>query len=155
MNISLREVGPGNFDQVVALEVKPEQSRFVTPNVRSIADSKIYPYLVPLAIYDGEEVVGFALYGRDTESKKYWIVRLMIGSEFQGNGLGHSATVSLIELISRLPECGEIFLSFVPDNEGAERLYRNVGFLPTGETDDTGEIIMRYAVMSKQASNIG
>lgn len=155
MKISFREVGPDNHDQVIRLEVKPEQSRYVAANVRSLADSKVYPYLVPLAIYDGENLVGFALYGRDPETGKYWIVRLMIGSEFQGNGLGHAATRGLIELISGLPECSEVFLSFVPDNEGAEWLYRNIGFLPTGETDETGEIIMRYAVMSKQASNIG
>lgn len=155
MKISFHEITSDNYEQVVALEVKPDQSRYVAANVRSIADSKVYPYLVPLAIYDAETLVGFALYGRDPLTKKYWIVRLMIGSEFQGNGLGHAATLALIDLISRLPECSEVFLSFVPDNKGAERLYKNVGFLPTGETDDTGEIIMRYAVMSKQASNIG
>ena len=70
----------------------------------------------------------------------------MINAAFQGQGLGKAATFALLDKMKTLPECGEIFLSFVPANAGAEALYRKVGFEPTGDTDNSGEIIMRYVI---------
>ena len=144
MNVSLREIDESNFRQVINLTVADEQKGFVASNARSIAQSKIYPHLVPLAVYEDGKLVGFAMYGRDPETYRYWIVRLMIDAEFQGKGYGRAATLALIKKMEQLPKCGEIFLSFVPDNEGAEKLYQSVGFKRTGERDEDGEIIMRF-----------
>ena len=36
----------------------------------------------------------------------------------------------------------DLFLSYIPDNDIAERLYARVGFVPTGEVED-GEIVAR------------
>lgn len=146
MAVELRNINDKNFWQVIKLNVSEGQQNFVAPNVRSIAECVVYPYLVPNAIYAGEDLVGFALYGRDPGTGTYWIVRLMIDVEHQGKGLGKAATYALIDKMKALSECGEIFLSFVPVNIGAETLYRKVGFEPTGETDDSGEIIMRYVI---------
>ena len=146
MAVELREIDVKNFWHVIQLNVCEGQQGFVAPNVRSIAECVVYPYLVPNAIYSGEDLVGFALYGRDPENSSYWIVRLMIAAAYQGKGLGKAATFALIAKMKTLPECSEIFLSFVPANAGAEALYRTVGFEPTGETDDSGEIIMRYVI---------
>ncbi|HEY0657149.1 MAG TPA: GNAT family N-acetyltransferase [Pyrinomonadaceae bacterium] len=146
MSVSLREVDEYNFWQCINLKVADEQKNFVAPNVRSIAESKVFPYLVPQAIYADEELIGFALYGRDPESGNYWIVRLMIDEKFQGKGYGKAATLGLIEKIRRLPDSGDIYLSFVPGNAGAEKLYRSVGFERTGETDADGEVIMRLSM---------
>jgi diamine N-acetyltransferase len=146
MSVSLREVDEYNFWQCINLKVADEQTNFVAPNVRSIAESKVFPYLVPQAIYADEELIGFALYGRDPESGNYWIVRLMIDEKFQGKGYGKAATLGLIEKIRRLPDSGDIYLSFVPGNAGAEKLYRSVGFERTGETDADGEVIMRLSM---------
>jgi diamine N-acetyltransferase len=146
MSVSLREVDEYNFWQCINLKVADEQTNFVAPNVRSIAESKVFPYLVPQAIYADEELIGFALYGRDLESGNYWIVRLMIDEKFQGKGYGKAATLGLIEKIRRLPDSGDIYLSFVPGNAGAEKLYRSVGFERTGETDADGEVIMRLSM---------
>jgi len=146
MSVSLREVDENNFWQCIDLKVADEQINFVAPNVCSIAESKVYSYLVPQTIYKHEELIGFALFGRDPESANYWIVRLMIDEKFQNNGYGKAATLKLIEKMKRLPECDEIYLSFVPANAGAEKLYRSVGFERTGETDADGEIIMRLPI---------
>ena len=146
MNISLRPVDEKNFRPVIDLNVGTDQQRFVAPNVRSIAESKIYPYLTPQAIYAGEDLVGFALYGRDPETGSYWIVRLMIDAAQQGKGFGKAATLALLDRLRLMPECGEVFLSFVPDNVSAARLYERIGFERTGQTDESGEIIMRFPV---------
>ncbi|MCU1289854.1 MAG: GCN5-related N-acetyltransferase [Acidobacteria bacterium] len=146
MCVSLREVDETNFRQCVDLKVADEQTDFVASNVYSIAESKVRPYLVPQAICAGKELIGFALYGRDPKTGKYWIARFMIGAEFQGKGYGKAALSKLIDKLKRLPEANEIFLSFVPGNEHAEKLYRRNGFEETGESNESGEIIMRLAI---------
>jgi len=55
--------------------------------VKSIALSKVYTHLIPRAVCDDEEIVGFTLHGKDPESKKYRIFRLMIDKKFQGKAL--------------------------------------------------------------------
>lgn len=145
MSVALRPVDENNYRSVIALDVGPGQERFVARNVNSIAESKVYPYLIPAAVYSDDELVGFALYGRDPETGKYWIVRLMVDAAHQGKGYGRAAVLALIEEIQALPECGEIYLSLVPGNEAAEGLYQSVGFERTGEIED-GEIVMRYVL---------
>lgn len=145
MSVTLRPVDENNYRRVIALDVDPGQERFVARNVNSIAESKVYPYLIPAAVYSDDELVGFALYGRDPETGKYWIVRLMVDAAHQGKGYGRAAVLALIEEIQALPECGEIYLSLVPGNEAAEGLYQNVGFERTGEVED-GEVVMRYSL---------
>jgi len=152
MNVSLREVDSENFRQCINLKVADGQEKFVASNVMSIAQSKIYPYLVPLAVYSKNEIVGFLMYERDPETGKFWLARLMIDAQQQGKGYGKSATRALIEKLTLLPDCEEIFLSFVSENIGAEKLYLNLGFKKTGETSKDGETIMRF-VINKSTDN--
>jgi len=144
MTISLREIDSDNFHQCLKLKVADGQENFVADNAVSVAESKIYPYLVPLAVYSENEMVGFAMYGRDPETGNFWLVRLMIDAEYQGKGYGKSATQAVIEKLNKEFGCQEIFLSFVPENFRAEKLYLSLGFERTGETDESGEIIMRF-----------
>ena len=142
MIISLREVTIDNFKECVDLEVAEDQKMFVSSNVNSIAFSKVAPHYSPLAIYSDEELVGFTLSGRDGESKKYYIARLMIGEKFQGKGFGRATTLKLIDRMSENEDCNEIRLSFVQGNKGAEKLYSSLGFERTGLIDEDGEIEM-------------
>jgi diamine N-acetyltransferase len=142
--ISLRAITKDNYDECLKLKVAEDQKRFVATNVRSIADSKILPYLIPLAVYVAETMVGFTLHGKDPESKKYYIVRLMIDERFQGKGYGKRATLKLIEKMGNHEDCDAVYLYFVSDNFGAEKLYTNLGFEKTGVIDEEySEIEMR------------
>lgn len=143
MNISLRELTKENFLECVNLKVAEDQKYFVATNVMSIAQSKVYPHLIPLAVYNDEQMVGFCLHGL-CEDKKFWISRLMIDEKFQRQGFGKEMTLKLIKKMSEYEGCKEIYLSFEPENKFAEKLYLNIGFEHTGETDEDGEIIMRY-----------
>lgn len=151
--ISLREITPDNYKECVALKVAEDQKYFVAPNVASIAQSKVWPELIPLAVYNDDEMVGFTLHGKDRDDDKYWIARIMIDERFQGKGFGKAATLALLERLRGYEDCAEVFLSFVPGNKGAEKLYLNVGFENTGETDEDGEIIMRYDLQSTKTTN--
>lgn len=145
MTVELREITPENFKECINLKVAEEQKDFVAPNVTSIAQSKIYPTVEPFAVYNDEELVGFVMFGLDIEDDRYYLVRLMIDEKFQGKGFGRAATLAVIEKMKLVEDCNEIYLSFVPENECAERLYKSVGFEPTGELSE-GEVVMRYII---------
>lgn len=151
MSVSLREITPENFRECVNLKVADEQQNFVAPNVMSIAQSKIYPTMNIRAVYAGDEIAGFAMFGLDTDDDRYYLVRLMIDQKFQGKGYGKAALLEIIDAMKRIEDCREIYLSFVPDNTGAEQLYKSVGFESTGDTNDSGEIIMRLVINSNAA----
>ena len=142
MSITLRPVDGSNFRKCVDLKVADGQENFVASNVFSIAQSKIYPHLVPLAAYAGDELVGFAMYECNPQTGSHWIDRVMIDHAHQGRGCGRALTLALIEKIRQL-DAAEVFLSIVPGNENAEKLYQSLGFERTGNVSEGGEMIMR------------
>ena len=144
MTISLREIDSNNFHQCINLKVAEGQGKFVASNLRSIAEAKIYPNALPLAIYCADEMVGFVMYGFDTDDNKFYLGRLMVDAQHQGKGYGKAATLEVIERMKKIENCQEIYLSFVSENTGAEKLYASVGFERTGETSESGEVIMRF-----------
>ena len=146
MTVYLREIDSSNFRQCINLKVAEEQEKFVASNVMSIAQSKIYPDSLPFAVYSGDEMVGFVMYGFDADDNKFYLGRLMIDARHQGKGYGRAATLEVIERMRKIENCREIYLSFVPENTGAEKLYASVGFERTGETSESGEVIMRFSM---------
>ena len=147
MKITLREITPENFQQCVNLKVAESQTNFVAPNVMSIAQSKVYPTMNIRAVYAAakDEMVGFVMYGLDPDDNRYYLVRLMVDEKHQGRGYGRAATLAVIEKLRQIAECREIYLSFNPENSGAQRLYVSLGFERTGEIS-AGEIVMRYSI---------
>ena len=145
MNISLREITPENFKECVNLKVAKGQEKFVAPNVMSIAQSKIYPTMNISAVYDGDEMVGFVMFGFDPDDERYYLVRLMVDEKHQGKGYGKAATLAVISQLKQIKDCRELYLSFVPENTGAEWLYKSIGFEQTGEISQS-EIVMRFVI---------
>ncbi len=145
-SVRFEEITPQNFRECINLKVSDAQEKFVAANLMSIAQAKIYPTANPFAVYAGDEMVGFAMYGYDTDEERFYLVRLMIDAEHQGKGYGKAATRRVIERMKQIEDCRAIFLSFVPENTGAERLYQSVGFERTGEISEDGEIVMRFTI---------
>jgi diamine N-acetyltransferase len=121
-----------NWEEAAALEVRPEQSEFIAPNVASIAESRFYPELQPCAIYAGSSMVGFCMYARSSHDHQYWIYRFMIDQRYQGQGHGLRALVRLIDLIKARPDVPEINIAYDDHNEPARQLYRRAGFVEGG-----------------------
>jgi diamine N-acetyltransferase len=149
MEITFRPVTWANFSDVVALTVTPEQAEFVAPNVYSIAEAYLEPTWTPLAIYAGDDLVGFTLFGRDDETGRWWLMRYMIDARHQGKGYGTAALRMVIDLMVKRHGCGEIFLGYAPDNDVAGRLYERIGFVPTGEVVG-GEIVARLSLVNQR-----
>lgn len=142
----MREITEKNFDDCIKLKVAEDQKSFVDSNVESIAESKVRPYFIPLAVYNDEELVGFTMHGKHPERKNYYIMRLMIDEKFQDRGFGTQATLKLIELMGKNKDCDAVYLFFVPENTVVEILYSKLGFKRTGVIAKDGEIEMRLGL---------
>ena len=135
--VALQEITAETWEQCVKLKVRSDQEHFIASNVFSLAQSRYEPGLLPLAVYNGETMVGFVMYSEQPfEPGKYFIYRVMVGAEFQGNGYGRAAMRALIERMKALPNCQHIVLSYEPENAVAEQLYESLGFRKTGEFFD-------------------
>ena len=144
--ISLQAITAETWRQCARLKVRSDQENFVAPNVYSMAQSRYESGLLPLAVYDGETMVGFVMYNEQPfEPGKYFIYRVMIGADFQGKGYGRATMRALIERMKTLPNCREIVLSYEPENTVAERLYESLGFRKTGELFE-GEVVSSLKV---------
>jgi diamine N-acetyltransferase len=138
--INLRQITNENFWDVISLKVGKDQN-FVTSNAISIAQSKVEPSLIPLAIYHEQILVGFLLYGIDPDDGNYWIVRLMIDEKFQKNGYGTSAMQTIIEEIKKDKSHHKILISTNSKNSVGLNLYKKLGFISTGEIIDGEEVL--------------
>lgn len=139
--INLREINANNWRVITKLKVKDWQAPFVASNGDSIARAHYVKDNFPLGIYDDETPAGFCMYSISPRGE-LWILRLMIGADYQSKGRGKEATIKLIEML--LEKFGKvpIYISFDPENEWARKLYAELGFVKDDrEADD--EIVFR------------
>ncbi len=66
----------------------------------------------------------------------------MIDCRHQGRGYGRAALSALLEEIGALGHVRDVLVCYMPENEGARRLYQSAGFVDEGEDAD-GEMIAR------------
>lgn len=140
--VELREITRDNWRACVRLRVAPDQERMVATNAVSLAQASYESECVPLAVYDGETMVGFVMYARDLENQQLWVYRLMIDAAQQRRGYGRAALLRLIERLRTLPDSDSVSISYLEDNEAARQLYASIGFRETGEVID-GEAVAR------------
>lgn len=140
--MELREITGENYQQVLNLSTGAGQEEFVAQNVRSMAQAWVFRDRArPYALYEGEEPVGFIMFDWRPEEKTAEIWRFMIDYRHQGKGYGRRAMELALEKIRRAGVFDRVQLYYVPGNEKARALYRNLGFRETGNTLD-GEIQM-------------
>jgi diamine N-acetyltransferase len=103
MNLKLVDVTETNFWDVIKLKSDEDQvkriqifERWVGSNTFFLAASFAYGF-TPRAIYDGEELVGFASHGFNRETGRYEMVSIMIGYQYQGKGYGVPALKLVID----------------------------------------------------------
>lgn len=140
--VLLREITSDNWEALIKLSVRDDQKSFVASNLYSLAEAKIFSGHVPLAVYAGEQPVGFLMYTYVEERREWWIFRLMIAADEQGKGYGRAAMQQVIARMQALPGCECIFISFEPENAAAEGLYRSLGFVSNNEVWG-GEVVYR------------
>lgn len=146
MNILFRDIDRTNEDMVKNIKLNPEQEKFIETVEECLEEANEYKEWCPVAIYNYDEVIGFAMYGSFGPNKHTWIDRIMIDKKYQGKGYGKTAMLKLIEIVSKKYEVDTVYLSIIEENKMAYEFYRSIGFEYINEKDSNGELIFRYII---------
>lgn len=138
--IKLAPIDEKNWYAVSQLEVTEEQKLlFPVPAVYWLAESA-YCGFTPLALYDGDRLIGMAVHALDPDDGACWIMAYLIDAAFQGRGLGRAGMAALLSHLRECKRSDRIRLGHRPENEHAARLYASMGF---EEIDRQGHEVIR------------
>ena len=139
----IRPVTKDNWRELIKLQVRDDQKGFVASNVKSIAESQFgfdepehgHWDFHPFGIYDGDEPVGFLMYGYNFghPEQQAFIVRLMVDEKYQGKGHGRFGMEAMLEIFHADERIRQVSISYEPENEGARKLYASLGFVEPGK----------------------
>ncbi|MFI6982263.1 GNAT family N-acetyltransferase [Embleya sp. NPDC050154] len=155
--LRLEKITPANFDDAVALRVRPDQAHLVAPVVKSLAQAYVHPDTAwPRLILDGDRPVGFLMAffdidmaffdddpteagaardedgGGKVADLRSGLWRLNIAAGEQRRGYGRFAVASVADEIRRRGGT-RLTTSWHPGDDGPEGFYLRLGFRPTGE----------------------
>ena len=148
-SVTLREITDANRDEVLALRVAPEQSRFVGSVAAALEDAEEYPDAKAWyrAIYAGEEPVGFVMLSWDVTPVPgeiigpWFLWKLLIDKRHQRHGYGRAAMRQVVEIV-RNAGATELLTSYTTGEGEPRPFYERFGFVPTGERDNAGEVTL-------------
>jgi GNAT superfamily N-acetyltransferase len=149
MTVTLREINEDNSDAVLALRTTPDQERFVSTVAYSLAEAEEHPEGNPWfrAVYADEQPVGFVMLSWDVEPQPpdingpWFLWKLLIDHRHQGRGHGREVVRQVVELV-RSEGGTELLTSHVPGQGGPAGFYARLGFVPRGDLDPEGEVIL-------------
>lgn len=147
--MTLREITDANRPAVLALRVAPHQRRFVGSVPEALADAARYPQARPWyrAVYAAGEPVGFVMLSWNVPPQPpeiigpWFLWKLLIDERHQGCGYGREVVRRVAELV-RAEGATELLTSYLPQEGGPAGFYRRLGFVPSGEFDANGEVIV-------------
>ena len=148
--VDLREVTDANRAEVFALRLAPGQDRFVSTVEDSIQEAIETPQGSPWyrAVYAGDEPVGFVMLSWNVTPipgeiiGPWFLWKLFVDERYQGQGYGRAIMDCIIEIVR--DEGGkELFTSCTTGDGEPWPFYERLGFVPTGERDEDGEVILR------------
>jgi GNAT superfamily N-acetyltransferase len=153
VTITLQEITEDNAQSVLALRLAPGQERFVSSVADSLAEADENPQGNPWfrAVHADGVPVGFVMLSWDVEPRPpeihgpWFLWKLLIDHRHQGKGYGREVVRQIVELV-RGQGATELLTSHVPGEGGPAGFYAQLGFVPTGELDPEGEIILRRTV---------
>ena len=89
--IQLKPITQENLEEVLALRVSDSQQGFVSTTAHSLAQAYAYrDTAFPFAVYAGETLVGFLMFGYYEARKQYTLWKFLIDQCHQGKGYGRA-----------------------------------------------------------------
>ena len=164
MNITLKSIDESNFLDAFHLQLRDDQTQYVSHPIRSLAQAYVYriphghvmspgtnrslaqAYVYrnqcqPFGIYADARMVGYVMVIYDPDVPEYDIWHMMIDAAEQGKGYGTAAMKAVLDYIATKPfgDSGRVVLTCHQANIPAMRLYESLGFMHTGNVDDGEE----------------
>ena len=143
--ITLRTIDQSNFRAVMGMK-RPEGETFVAPNAYSLAQAWLYRDchdVFPYAIYQDEESVGFLLLREFSAARILLVWRIMFPPEHQNKGYGTRVLRMVMDNARAEGRFDSLVLTAHPDNAIGCHVYRKLGFVPTGNMEENGEMEMK------------
>lgn len=140
--IELRDITVNNWEQCINLKLLKEEKDLIWPNVYSIAQAQFYPKAMSKAIYIGDEMVGYTLFGQDEDDDNlFYIDRLMISKDHRRKNYAFE-TIRYIILTAKDKHYKRVGTSVDTNNPKMKSLLIKVGFYTNNDMD--GEEIIYY-----------
>lgn len=155
-NIELRKITKDNWHDIIALDIHPDQYRFLRPHtgMYALAKAYVYPERDHLAIYVDGRAVGFfsVEYNRDPPASCN-LYTFFIDWHYQRRGYGRAAMREFIRIApERYPEALSVDLAVAWDNQAAQATYASAGYQKIGEPKSSGNEWMVYRLPRIAAS---
>ena len=144
--VELRPITEDNFIDAFNLKLAPEQERFVSHPIRSLAQAYVYrEQCQPFGIYAEGKLVGYVMVIYDYDVPEYDIWHMMIDESMQGRSYGSAALDRVLDYIWTKPfgSSDRVALTCNKENPVARKMYESKGFRATGvEDEDEIELIL-------------
>ncbi len=140
MEVSLRPVTKGNYDEVCELDVTKEQQEYVACNMYSLVESMFNEGYETRAIYFNEAPVGFFMWVQES-NEKISIWRFMVDEKHQQKGIGRTALNLALDEIKQTSGLRMIEICYDPANPVAKEFYSSFGFAETGMDEDDEDML--------------
>ena len=136
-----------NFDEQLDIAVQNHQTYYIETIEECLNEAKHYDGWNAYKILDNDTIIAFAMYGQfPEENNRVYLDRFFIDEKSQGKGYFRKIMPLLIAKIKEEYKISELFLSVYKDNEVAYNLYETMGFVPNGEKDLNGEVVMKITL---------
>lgn len=145
MELQFKPVTDENRKEILALELREDQGGFIETIEECLYEADHRSCWRPVGIYDGDILIGFAMYGLFWEYLPFgrlWLDRFLIDRRYQNMGYGKAALMDLLKRLWKKYHRKHIYLSVTDDNLRASALYQQFGFEYTGERDIHNERVM-------------
>jgi len=153
----LRAVTEANVDELIQLDVAPEQQALVGSVAKSIAQASVRLPGRPLGVYDGDTPVGLLLLwdarrDPDEPSDQLYVWRIMIDARHQRKGYGAQTMRWAIDEARRLG-VATVGLSHQSKPGNAGPFYEKLGFRYTGKVEHgEREMVLDLNAVSSEVS---
>ena len=153
MAIHLEPVTIDNWQEVIKIDLLPEQWGNVDPPsvLHALCESHLYGTYKNAAIIDGDEMVGFVIYGpHHQNAETYWNVPiLIIDKAHQRKGYGRVAMKQVVEEAKAVtPPLKGVVISYRLDNIAAQGLYTSLGFEPFRDDETDTYACLNFAAVT-------
>jgi|tagenome__1003787_1003787.scaffolds.fasta_scaffold19279291_2 GNAT superfamily N-acetyltransferase len=153
MTIELRELTPEVRDDLRSVRLGEGQDRFVSTIEDSLEEAEEFPQANPWyrAVYADDTAVGFVMMSWDCPHDPpniygpWFLWKLIIDERQQRRGLGREVVLAIADIV-RAQGGRALLVSFVDEPGGPKDFYLGLGFVPTGEVDEAGEILLSLAL---------
>jgi diamine N-acetyltransferase len=147
--VSLREITELNRHEVERLRITPEQEGYVDGVAESLAEAAATPAACPWyrAVYLGEVPVGFVMIsdgipdGHPEYLGPYYLWRLLIDVERQGQGLGTATLDLVVDYLRTRPQARTLITSTAPGPASPTPFYLRYGFSRSGQVFEGEEVL--------------